>query len=213
MQVILLERVENLGQMGELVTVKPGYARNFLLPQRKALRATKANVAYFEQQKAQLEAANLEKRREAEAVAAKMANVSVTLIRQAAESGQLYGSVTARDIAQAVTEAGYSIDRTQVRLNQTIKTLGLVKAPIVLHPEVSIEATVNVARTEEEAARQLETGVAVTAQELEAEEIAAEEAAALAEAEALAAAALLDNPEDAPNSADEAEAADNDERA
>jgi large subunit ribosomal protein L9 len=152
--VILLERVDKLGQMGQVVKVKPGFARNYLLPQKKALRATKQNLAYFEKQRAQLEAQNLERRSEAEQVAAKMNGVAVVVIRQAGESGQLYGSVTARDIAEAVTAAGYTVTRGQVALDRPIKTLGLHKDRIVLHPEVSVEITVNVAQSAEEAEMQ-----------------------------------------------------------
>ncbi len=123
MQIILLERIENLCQMGEVVTVKPGYARNYLLPQKKARRATKENLARFEEQRAQLEAANFEQRGEAQGVGEKLNGLSVTLIRQAGESGQLYGSVNTRDLSEAVTEAGFTIGRDQVRLDEVIKTL------------------------------------------------------------------------------------------
>lgn len=154
MDVILLERIETLGQMGEVVKVKPGYARNFLLPQKKALRATKDNLAYFESQRAQLEAQNLKRRQDAEAVSGKMTNVTVVILRQAGETGQLYGSVSPRDIAEAVTAAGYTVDRRQVLLDQAIKTLGLFKTRVALHPEVFVNVTVNVAQSEEEAAMQ-----------------------------------------------------------
>jgi large subunit ribosomal protein L9 len=154
MDVILLERIESLGQMGDVVKVKPGYARNFLLPQKKALRATKENREFFDKQRAQLEAQNLQRRSDAQAVSTKMDNLSVIVIRQAGEFGQLYGSVTTRDIAAAVTAAGFTVNRQQVHLDQPIKTLGLHKARVALHPEVSITATVNVALTEEEAAMQ-----------------------------------------------------------
>jgi large subunit ribosomal protein L9 len=152
--VILLERVENLGQMGQVVKVRPGYARNYLLPQKKALRATKENLAYFDKQRAQLEAQNLARRSEAEQVAKKLDGVSVVVIRQAGESGQLYGSVTARDVATAVTEAGFTIGRSQVVQEKAIKTLGLYKQRVVLHPEVSVTVTVNVAQSPEEAEMQ-----------------------------------------------------------
>ncbi|HUB12939.1 MAG TPA: 50S ribosomal protein L9 [Acetobacteraceae bacterium] len=151
---ILLQRVENLGQMGDRVKVKPGYARNFLLPQKKALRASKENLARFEQQRAQLEAQNLKRREEAERVAERVGGLSVVVIRQAGESGSLYGSVSARDIADAATEAGLTISRPQVVLNQPIKTLGLSQVRVMLHPEVMIPVTVNVARSPEEAERQ-----------------------------------------------------------
>ena len=152
--VILLERVENLGQMGEVVKVRPGYARNYLLPQKKALRATKENLAYFEKQRAQLEAQNLARRSEAEQVAKKLDGLSVIVIRQAGESGQLYGSVSARDIAEAVTEAGFTIEKRQVVLERPIKNLGMHPVRIVLHPEVSVMVTANVAQSAEEAAMQ-----------------------------------------------------------
>jgi large subunit ribosomal protein L9 len=152
--VILLERVEKLGQMGQVVKVRPGYARNFLLPQKKALRATKENLAYFDKQRAQLEAQNLQRRSEAEQVAQKIEGLSVIIIRQAGESGQLYGSVTARDIADAVTQAGFTIARGQVVLDKAIKTLGLYKLRVVLHPEVSVQVTANVAQSAEEAEMQ-----------------------------------------------------------
>jgi large subunit ribosomal protein L9 len=153
-QVILLERVEKLGQMGQVVDVRPGYARNFLLPQKKALRATKDNLAYFETQRAQLEAQNLARRSEAEQVAQKLDGLSVIVIRQAGESGQLYGSVTARDVAEAITEAGFTVGRSQIVLERAIKALGLHKQRVVLHPEVSVTVTVNVAQSPEEAEMQ-----------------------------------------------------------
>ena len=151
---ILLQRVENLGQMGDRVKVKPGYARNFLLPQKKALRASKENLARFEQERAQLEAQNLKRREEAERVAERVGGLSVVVIRQAGESGSLYGSVSARDISDAATEAGLTINRQQVVLGHPIKTLGLSQVRVMLHPEVTIPVTVNVARSPEEAERQ-----------------------------------------------------------
>lgn len=154
MEVILLERVEKLGQMGDVVRVKPGFARNFLLPQKKALRATKENRERFEKQRAQLEAVNLKQRQEAEVIAKKMEGLSVVLVRQAGETGQLYGSVTARDIADAVIAAGFTIAHRQVRIDRPIKTLGLVQTRVMLHPEVDVAVTVNVAKSEEEAERQ-----------------------------------------------------------
>jgi len=157
-ELILLERVENLGQMGQVVKVRPGYARNFLLPQKKALRATKENRAYFETQRSQLEAQNLKRKGEAEQVAAKLDGTHVVVIRQAGESGQLYGSVSARDIAEAVTAAGFSIARSQVVLDRPIKSLGLYKTRVVLHPEVSATVTANIAQSPEEAVMQ-EQGV------------------------------------------------------
>ncbi len=154
MQVVLLERVEKLGQMGDVVTVKDGFGRNYLLPQNKALRATKANMERFEHQRDQLEARNLELRREAEAVAARLDGQRFNIIRQAAESGSLYGSVTARDIADTASESGYSVERKQVILDQPVKQLGLHEVRIVLHPEVFATVTVNVARNIDEAEHQ-----------------------------------------------------------
>jgi large subunit ribosomal protein L9 len=169
MDVILLERIAHLGQMGDVVRVKPGYARNYLLPQRKALRASKDNMSYFEKQRAQLEAVNLHRRSEAEAAARKMEGVSVIVLRQAGEGGQLYGSVSARDVAQALTEAGYTVDRNQVQIDRPIKSLGLFDLRIQLHPEVEVTVTVNVARTREEAELQAQRGGMVAGQELEPE--------------------------------------------
>ena len=161
MDVILLERIENLGQMGEVVNVKSGFARNYLLPQKKARRATEENKKFFETQRAQLEAANLEKRSEAESVAKKMGDVSVILLRQAGDAGQLYGSVNARDIGTAMADAGYIVSRSQIRLTDPIKLLGVYPVQVDLHPEVSIDVTANVARTQEEADIQAKTGRAV----------------------------------------------------
>ncbi|WP_025841514.1 50S ribosomal protein L9 [Asaia platycodi] len=163
-EVILLQRVEHLGQMGEIVRVKPGYARNFLLPQGKALRANAQNRQRFETERAQLEAQNLKRREEAERLAERMHGLSVVIIRQAGDSGSLYGSVTTRDIALAVTASGLTVGRNQVVLVEPIKMLGLVEARVDLHPEVSIPVTVNVARSEEEAERQAR-GEAVVAEE------------------------------------------------
>ena len=162
MEVILLERIEKLGQMGDVVTVKPGFARNYLIPQRKALRATKENLSVFESQRAQLEADNLARRQEAEAVAGKVEGLSVVIIRQAGDSGQLYGSVSSRDIAEAVTEAGATIQRGQVVLDRPLKTLGVHPVRVRLHPEVSIGISCNIARSEAEAEMQASTGQAVT---------------------------------------------------
>lgn len=153
-ELILLQRVEKLGQMGELVRVKPGYARNFLLPQKKAIRANRDNLAKFEAQRAQLEALNIKRREEAERIAERVGGLSVVIIRQAGESGSLYGSVSSRDIADACTGAGLTIARSQVVLEQPIKSLGLVAVRVVLHPEVSLPVTVNVARSLEEAEKQ-----------------------------------------------------------
>ncbi len=153
-ELVLLQRVENLGQMGDVVRVKPGFARNYLLPQKKALRANKDNLARFEAQRAQLEAQNLQRREEAERVAERVGGLSVLVIRQAGESGGLYGSVSPRDISDACTASGLTINRQQVVLEHPIKTLGLSKVRVSLHPEVSITVTVNVARSAEEAERQ-----------------------------------------------------------
>ena len=175
MQVILLERIEKLGQMGDVVNVKPGFARNFLLPMGKALRATEESIKHFEMQKSQLEAQNIERKSEAKAVSTKMDGATIILVRQAGEAGQLYGSVNARDIAQALGEDGFSVDRNQVRLDQPIKLLGLHDVSVTLHPEVSITVKVNVARSVDEAQIQAETGRALLSQ-------AEEEALAKAEA-------------------------------
>jgi large subunit ribosomal protein L9 len=151
MQVILLERVAKLGQMGEVVKVRDGYARNFLLPQGKALRANDANIKSFESRKAQLEARNLETRKEAEAAGEKLNGQKFIVIRSASDGGALYGSVTARDAAEAATAAGFSVDRKQVVVNAPIKDLGLHDVTVVLHPEVAVTITMNVARSAEEA--------------------------------------------------------------
>ena len=167
MQVILLERVAKLGQMGDVVEVKPGYARNFLLPQGKALSATSDNIAHFEAQKAQLEARNLETRKEAEELAERLDGKQFIVIRSASDSGALYGSVTPRDAASAATEDGFSVDKKQIILNGPIKTLGLHEMTVRLHPEVDAIIKVNVARSPEEAELQA-TGKSI--QELAAEE-------------------------------------------
>ncbi len=188
MEVVLLQRIENLGQMGDVVNVKPGFARNFLLPQKKALRATSENLARFEGQRAQLEAANLERRSEAEKVSGKIEGLTVVVVRQAGDTGHLYGSVTARDIAEAVSEAGFTVTRNQVMMDRPIKMLGLHPVRVALHPEVMVTVTVNVAKSEEEAEVQLESGGFVSPAEAEARELAAEAAAEAAAAEAAAAA-------------------------
>jgi large subunit ribosomal protein L9 len=175
MQVILLERVESLGQMGDVVNVKPGYARNFLLPRSKALRATQDNIAYFEGQKKHLEADNLKRRAEAEKVGKKVDGIKVAIIRQASEAGQLYGSVSARDIADAIVEAGFKVDRSQVRMDRSYKLLGLYPVKVSLHPEVTVEVTINIARSQEEAKIQEEKGEALISKTAE------QEAASLAE--------------------------------
>ncbi|HEX9702685.1 MAG TPA: 50S ribosomal protein L9 [Rhodospirillales bacterium] len=181
MEVILLERIEQLGQMGDVVKVRAGYARNFLLPQKKALRATDENKRRFETQRAQLEADNLTRRQEAEGVATKLDGLQVIIVRQAGDAGQLYGSVSARDIADAVSAAGFTITRQQVGLQNPIKALGLYDVRVALHPEVTVKVTTNVARSEDEAKVQAKTGKAVIAGEPEAAQEAkpkdAEEAA------------------------------------
>ena len=182
MEIILLERVENLGQMGDLVTVKPGYARNFLLPKGKAIRATKENREKFDSDRAQLEADNLAKKSEAEKVAEKMEGLSVTLIRAASEMGQLYGSASSRDIAIAATDAGFTISKTQVDMNTAVKTLGIFPVRVILHPEVAVEIKVNIARSEDEAAEQLRLGRAILSDTAEREREEAAAAAAAAEA-------------------------------
>lgn len=151
---ILMQRVDKLGQMGDRVTVKPGYARNFLLPQGRAVRANKDNMAKFEANRAQLEAQNIKRRGEAERLAERVENMAVVIIRQAGESGGLYGSVSGRDIADACKEGGLTVTRQQVLLDEPIKTLGLKSIRVELHPEVVIPVIVNVARSSEEAARQ-----------------------------------------------------------
>ncbi|QYK40233.1 MAG: 50S ribosomal protein L9 [Paracoccaceae bacterium] len=172
MQVILLERVAKLGQMGEVVNVKDGYARNFLLPQGKALRATEGNIKSFEAKKAQLQAQNLETRKEAEAVAAKLDGQTFVIIRSASDAGALYGSVTTRDAADAATNGGFTVNRAQVVLDRPIKDLGLHTVTVVLHPEVVAKITLNVARSPEEAELQ---AAGKSIQELAAEAEAAAE--------------------------------------
>jgi large subunit ribosomal protein L9 len=178
MEVILLERIAKLGQMGEVVRVKDGFARNFLLPKGKALRATKENRSRFETMKVELEAKNLERKGEADTVAQKLGGLSITVLRQAAEGGQLYGSVSPRDLAVLVADKGFAISRAQIELNTPIKAIGLYKVPIALHPEVEVTINVTVARSADEAAR-IARGEDVTVPREEAE-IAAEEAAAAA---------------------------------
>jgi large subunit ribosomal protein L9 len=170
MQVVLLERITKLGQMGDVVTVKDGYARNFLLPQGKALRANKSNLERFESERAQLEARNLEQKSEAESVKAKLDGETVIIIRQSGETGQLYGSVSPRDIAEALTDKGFNLERGQIGLDAPIKILGLHETNVTLHPEVSSTVVVNVARTEEEAERQSK-GEDVTIEKIEEKEI------------------------------------------
>jgi large subunit ribosomal protein L9 len=173
-ELILLERVEKLGQMGQIVKVRPGYARNFLLPRKKALRATKDNLAYFETRRAQLEASNLSRKSDAGAVGEKLQGLHVVLIRQAGESGQLYGSVSARDIAEAVTAAGFTVDKRQIVLDRPIKNLGLHALRVMLHPEVSVSVTANVAQSAE-AAQLQEAGLDPLAERREEDDEPAEE--------------------------------------
>ncbi|NCC21240.1 MAG: 50S ribosomal protein L9 [Alphaproteobacteria bacterium] len=164
-QVILLERIEHLGNMGDVVNVKPGYARNYLLPQSKALRATKDNLAYFDAQRKVLEAENEKRKKEAGGRAGKLEGTTVAIIRQASEGGQLYGSVTARDIAEELSAAtGEKVERGMVELNSNFKTIGLFPVTVRLHPEVKVEVTVNVARSKDEAAVQEKTGRALVAE-------------------------------------------------
>jgi large subunit ribosomal protein L9 len=160
-QVILLERIERLGQMGDVVNVKPGFARNFLLPQKKALRATKQNLEVFETRKAQLVADNLKRRDEAQKVAEKMTGLTVAMVRQAGESGQLYGSVNARDIAEAVDQAGFTINRAQVVIDRPIKTIGVHSVRVSLHPEITISVGVSVAPSQDEANAQVRSETVV----------------------------------------------------
>ncbi|NBN64080.1 50S ribosomal protein L9 [Microvirga tunisiensis] len=175
MEVILLERVAKLGQMGDKVRVRDGYARNFLLPQGKALRANKANLAKFEAERAQLEARNLERRKDAEAVAGKLNGQTFVVIRSASETGQLYGSVSPRDIAEVATAGGFTIGRGQVHLATPIKTIGLHSVAIALHPEVEVSVSINVARSADEAERQA-AGEDLTAREQDVFEFEEEEA-------------------------------------
>ena len=183
MEVILLERVAKLGQMGEVVRVRPGFARNFLLARGKALRATEENRKRFETQRAQLEVRNLERRNEAQSVAEKLDGQSFTVIRQAGESGVLYGSVSTRDLAETLTAGGFSVGRDQLVLNQPIKTLGLHTVPVALHPEVEVRVTINVARSPEEAERQARGEFVSTREETNLDDLGLEVGAALAEAE------------------------------
>lgn len=171
MEVILLERISRLGQMGDTVKVKDGFARNFLLPQGKALRANAANKAKFEGQRAQLEARNLERKSEASQIAEKLDGKSFIAVRSAGETGQLYGSVSTRDIAELVTAEGFSVNRTQVQLNQPIKTIGLTNVAIALHPEVEVTIVLNIARTAEEAERQAKGETLTTAEAIYGDDI------------------------------------------
>ena len=198
-QVILLERVENLGQMGDVVKVKQGYARNFLLPEKKALRATKENVSFFESRRTHLEADNLTKKGEAEAVVGKMDKARIVVVRQAGETGQLYGSVAARDISDGLTAGGYTVEKRQVVVDRPIKTIGIHTVRVVLHPEVSVSVLVNVAQSEDEAKLQAERfdrgeSPVVLRTDTDAAETAASAAAHAAAAAAMAAKAPAAEP-------------------
>lgn len=177
-KVVLLERVESLGQMGDVVTVKPGYARNYLLPQKKALRASKENIAYFEAQKKHLVAESDKRKTAAEKLAKKLEGIKVPLIRQASEGGQLFGSVTARDIANEVSNTSKeTVSRQQVIVNQNFKLIGLFPVDILLHPEVKVAVTINIARSAEEALTQAKTGKALIADDGKQAQAVVEEAA------------------------------------
>lgn len=208
MEVILLERIEKLGQMGDVVSVKPGYARNFLFPKKKALRASKGNLEHFEGQRKELEADNLARKSEAEDIAGRMDGLQIPIIRSAGEAGQLYGSVNARDIAEGVIEGGFKVGRNQVVIERPIKMLGLFDVRVRLHPEVDATVSVNVARSEDEAEQQKKLGRALLSQEEE--ERQADEAAR--EAAAVAAEAMFD-PEAKARAAEELAKADGDEAA
>ncbi|ESZ17908.1 50S ribosomal protein L9 [Mesorhizobium sp. L48C026A00] len=171
MEVILLERVSRLGQMGDTVKVKDGFARNFLLPQGKALRANEANKKKFEGQRAQLEARNLERKSEAMQISEKLDGKSFIAVRSAGETGQLYGSVSTRDIAELLTAEGFSVNRNQILLNQPIKTIGLTNVAIALHPEVEVTITLNIARTADEAERQAKGETLTTAEAIYGDDI------------------------------------------
>ena len=171
MEVILLERVNKLGQMGETVKVRDGYARNFLLPMGKALRANEGNKKRFEAERATLEARNLERKSEAQKVADTLAGKSFVIVRSAGETGQLYGSVSTRDIAELLTAEGFSVNRNQILLNQPIKTIGLTNVAIALHPEVEVTVTLNIARTADEAERQAKGETLTTAEAIYGDDI------------------------------------------
>lgn len=212
MEVILLERVDNLGDLGDVVSVKPGYARNFLIPQQKALRANDANLTYFKAQKTQIEKKNKEKKSESEKQAKKLEGLKVAIIRHAGEGGQLYGSVTARDIAESIGEvSGVKIRRSMVTIHEALKMIGLFPVTIALHPEVKLEVTINIARSEDEAKLQEKTGKALIAEEegesqaemIEKAEEKAEEKAQEAKEEFLEDSALEAEKEEAARQAEE----------
>ena len=209
MNVILLERVEKLGQMGDLVKVKPGYARNFLLPRGKALRATEENKKRFEDERAQREKESATHKTEAEKLAAKMKDLNVVLIRAASETGQLYGSASSRDIASAIAETDFTVERHQVELNEALKTLGIFPVRVVLHPEVAVEVQVNIARSADEAVEQQRIGRAIVSDFGEAEAIeekqveeklSAEQAAEMLEESAITDSDVDDSGDDSPDS-------------
>lgn len=200
MEIILLERIEKLGQMGDVVTVKPGFARNFLLPKGKALRATKSNREAFESRRSQLEADNVKRREEAASIAGKIEGLSVVLVRSASDMGQLYGSVTTRDIAEAVTAEGCTITKNQVRLDRPIKTIGIFDVTVSLHPEVSVVIQANVARSADEAERQAQ-GIDPTIEQEPEDE--AEEAFAQLDDDIEVDSELLEHPEAADDEAAE----------
>ena len=209
MNVILLERVEKLGQMGDLVKVKPGYARNFLLPRGKALRATEENKKRFEDERAQREKESATHKTEAEKLAAKMKDLNVVLIRAASETGQLYGSASSRDIASAIIETDFTVERHQVELNEALKTLGIFPVRVVLHPEVAVEVQVNIARSADEAVEQQRIGRAIVNDFGEAEAIeekqveeklSAEQAAEMLEESAITDSDVDDSGDDSPDS-------------
>ena len=205
-QIILLERVENLGNMGDVVAVRPGYARNFLLPQKKALRANKENIAYFEAKKKFLQAENDKRKAEAEKLAKKLDGLKAPIVRQASEAGQLYGSVTSRDIAVQVAEqSGLSITREMIYLNQSLKTLGLFPVDVYLHPEVKVTVTMNIARSLEEAETQAKTGKVLTSAAAE-EEVSEDALNDVLEADALEAKKEQDAREQAETQEEEAAA-------
>jgi large subunit ribosomal protein L9 len=209
MEVILLERIAKLGQMGDVVRVKDGFARNYLLPKGKALRASEANRARFETMKIDLEARNLQQRGEAEKVAERLNGQSFTVLRQAAEGGQLYGSVSPRDLVGLITEKGFTIERSQIVLNVPIKMIGMYKVPVSLHPEVEVTVSVTVARSADEAER-LKRGEDITLARDEAAEAAAEAAAAAEaffEPEAIEAMQAREAPPQAPAEPDDKPAA------
>lgn len=204
MEIVLLENIGRLGNVGSVVTVKDGYARNFLLPQKKALRATKNNLAYFEAEKSKLEKLDQERKKTAEKTAKVIDGKTVVIIRAASESGQLYGSVTTRDIAQAVSALGETVERSQIRINQSYKMLGLYDVVVELHPEVTAQIVINIARSEEEAAAQEKAGKEAIKAEQEAAIAAEKEAAAAAAAAATASEETAETEETAPEAEEDA---------